>query len=112
MSVNITATHSVVDWELTESVCTGLIGRWNMLKITAYQKPMPELTPCPFCGKDFFLHEETPCGVHPYISWFIMIHDCIDQNGDCTLHIEYLQKGGDRQTAVEAINRRVNNVQD
>ena len=57
---------------------------------------------CPFCGGIISVYTEPPCGNHPGVTWFMVIHDC--DNSD--LSIEMLQEGGSIDTVYETLNNR------
>ena len=46
---------------------------------------------CPFCGEEFYINVELPCGQHPNEEWFIVTHFCGD-----LIEIGVLQKGSEQ----------------
>lgn len=60
---------------------------------------MTKVKLCPFCGGEFHIYTETPCGNHPNETWYIVNHYC-------AVDIEILQKGGNYSDIVKILNTR------
>ncbi len=72
--------------------------------IEKYVAPVDTSVPdCPFCGEEFVIHEEAPCGNHPHQTWLKVNHYCCDM-----ISIEILEKDSDKQTIIDALRQRVN----